>query len=211
MIKIILIEDNFATLKYLEALLSASGEIQVLGTFASGGEIFRTASWEGLVPDVFVVDLNLPDISGIEVIRHLRYLFEKAEILVLTMHDDREHLFASLKAGATGYILKGTGAAEIIRAITDVARGGSPMSPGIARRIIEEFNGRGGLAGKSLLTEKEREVLREIANGLSERKVAEVLSLSPHTVHSHIKSIYRKLQVRSKTEAVLKAKTQGII
>ena len=211
MIKIALIEDNPTTLKYLGALLSGSGEIAVVGAFASGGEAFGSTFNEGNAPDVFLVDLNLPDISGIEVIKWARDLFENAEILVLSMHDDREHLFAALEAGATGYILKGTGPSEIIRAIMDVARGGSPMSPRIARCIVEEFGRSGARTADTLLTVKEREVLREIASGLSEKKAAGNLSLSPHTVHSHIKSIYRKLHVRSKTEAVLKAKTQGIL
>lgn len=211
MTRLAIIEDNRETLKYLEALLSGAAGIGLVGVFSSGKEALSKKFTLENAPDVFLVDLNLPDMSGIDLIIKLKDRTGKAEVLVLTMHDDKEHLLAAFKAGATGYLLKGASSADIITAITDVARGGVPMSPKIARSIIEEFKNDAVKNNGMQLTPKEKEVLYEISNCLSERKAADKLSLSPHTIHAHIKNIYKKLQVKSKTEAIMKAKAKGII
>ena len=124
---------------------------------------------------------------------------------------DRENLFAVLQAGASGYLVKGSASADIIQAISLLMAGGSPMSPVIARYVIEEFHEVKHVRTPSALTSREREVLQGVAAGLSEKKLAEKLSVSPHTVHTHIKKIYRKLQVGSRAEAVLKARNKGIV
>jgi len=149
--------------------------------------------------------------SGIEIIRIMRERVPRMEILVLTIHENREHLFLALQAGATGYLVKGTSSTEIINAVAMLMAGGAPMSPVVARYVIEEFQDVKGARDSSALTKREREVLQGIASGLSEKKLADTLSLSPHTIHTHIKKIYRKLQVNSRAEAVLKARNKGIV
>lgn len=208
-IKVSIVEDNPTTLKYLEALLSGSGRIEVVGAYSSGTEALRKIPEK--TPDVLIVDLGLPDISGIDVIKKMREQSQDLEILVLTMHENREHLFSALKAGATGYLLKGTSSIEIIKAIEEVSDGGVPMSPRIARYIIEEFQNNKIKGIDSGLTSREKEVLKGISEGLSEKELADKLLLSSHTIHTHIKNIYRKLHVRSRIEAILKAKKKGII
>lgn len=212
MITIAIIEDNVITLKYLEALLSGSGKLQVVGAYSSGKQALSGIRHKKVVPNVLMADLNLPDISGVEVIRQISEEYKNIKILVLTMHEDREHLLSAIKAGASGYLLKETGPAEIIKAIEEVAEGGAPITPKIARYVIAEFQDVKGAGYDGVqLTPREKDVLKAIATNFSEKDVADNLSLSPHTIHTHIKSIYKKLHVKSKTEAVLKAKTRGLI
>ncbi len=209
MIRIVVVEDNATTLRYLEMLLSGTEGIEVVGAYGSGNEALLHVPER--TPDVLIADLNLPDISGIEVIKTLHAQLPSVEILVLTMHEDRERLFSAIKAGATGYLLKGAGAVEIVNAVSELVKGGAPMSPRIARYVLEEFKENQDQKTEALLTPREREVLDGVARGLSERKLADTLSLSVHTVHTHIKKIYRKLHAGTKTEAIMKAKSKGII
>ena len=210
MIKVVIIENDLTCLRYLVALLSGSDGIDVIEVYSTGTEAVKGIP--GNVPDVLVINPNLPDISGIHVIGTLSQQFASMEILVLTTYEDRENLLSALKAGASGYLLKDTCPAEIIKAIADLMKGGSPMSLKISRRVIEEFRTmRVREKAHASLTQREIEVLIDIAKGFPEIKIASQLSLSPHTIHSHVKNIYRKLNVKSKTEAILKAKSKGII
>lgn len=209
MITVSIVEDNVTTLSYLEALLSGSGGIKVLGTYKSGTEALERLPEN--MPEVLLCDLNLPDMSGIDVIRTINERFDNTDILVLTMHDEKDYIIPAIKAGAGGYILKGTGPAEIIEAIGDIRKGGAPMSPKIARYVLNEFKSIGTNRAEPLLSEREKEVLEGFAKGLSEKKLAAELSLSQHTVHAHIKNIYKKLRVNSRTEAIMKAKSKGIL
>jgi two-component system NarL family response regulator len=207
--KVAIVEDHEKTREYLAALFGGSDGIELLGVFGTGQEALQ--SLPELLPDVLIVDINLPDMSGIDIIRVMRERAPRMEILVLTIHENREHLFLALQAGATGYLVKGTPSTEIINAVSMLMAGGAPMSPVVARYVIEEFQDVKGARESSALTKREREVLQGVAAGLSEKKLAETLSLSPHTVHTHIKKIYRKLQVNSRAEAVLKARNKGIV
>jgi two-component system NarL family response regulator len=207
--KVAIVEDHEKTREYLAALFGGSDGIELLGVFGTGQEALQ--SLPELLPDVLIVDINLPDMSGIDIIRVMRERAPRMEILVLTIHENREHLFLALQAGATGYLVKGTPSTEIINAVSMLMAGGAPMSPVVARYVIEEFQDVKGARESSALTKREREVLQGVASGLSEKKLADTLSLSPHTVHTHIKKIYRKLQVNSRAEAVLKARNKGIV
>ena len=209
MIKIAIVEDKEETLDYLAALLGGSNGMTVVGAYATGGEAVKGIPL--IQPDVALVDIGLPDISGFEVIKEIRAQGAAVDILAHTMYEDREHLVAALKAGATGYILKGATPLEIIQAIEAVVAGGSPMSPKIARYLIEDFHGDQQQKEDERLTPQEKEVLLGIARGLTESKLAGALGLSPHTVHSHVKSIYRKLHASTQAEAVLKAKRKGLM
>jgi two-component system NarL family response regulator len=209
MITVAIIEDNINTLNYLEALLSGSGCLKVIGTYKSGREALESLPQS--LPDVLLTDLNLPDLSGIEVIRSVSERHDQVDILVLTMHDEKDYILPALKAGASGYILKGTGPAEIIESVIEIKRGGAPMSPKIARYVLNELKSKNAGYSDSLLSDREREVLKGIANSYSEKILAEKLVLSQHTVHAHIKNIYKKLQANSRTEALNKAKSIGYL
>ncbi len=208
-IKIALVEDNEKTRDYLSALLGGSDGMELVCICSSGEEALEKIPL--VPPDVIVMDINLPGISGIDLTRTLKAQLPSMEILVLTINENRENLFAALQAGASGYLVKGSPSTEIIAAISLLMAGGAPMSPVIARYVIEEFHEVKTVRIPSALTSREREVLQGVAAGLSEKKLAEKLSVSPHTVHTHIKKIYRKLQVGSRAEAVLKARNKGIV
>ncbi len=208
-LKLAIVEDHRATLNYLAALFHGTEGIEVVGAYATGREAV-----DGLrrtLPNVALVDLGLPDLPGLEVIRSIKEYFPLVEIVVLTMHEDREHLLAALRAGASGYLLKGSSAVDILAAVRTAAAGGSPLSARVARSVVEELRqGKGPAAGPTL-TARERDVLRRLATGLPEKELAAELALSPHTVHTHVGKIYRKLQARSRTEAVLKARERGLL
>jgi two-component system NarL family response regulator len=209
MITVSLLEDDVRTLGYLSTLLDGSEQITVIGAYTSGKEALDQIPRHQ--PDVFISDLNLPDISGIEVIRQVKEQFEKIDILVLTMHDEWSYIMPAFKAGATGYILKGTRPAEIIESILSIRNGGAPMSPMIARNLIKELRGTKPAKQVETLSDREKEILQGIASGLSEKTIAERWNISYHTVHAHIKHIYKKLHVNSKTEALLKARNDGYL
>lgn len=207
--KVGIVEDHEKTLEYLSALFSGSDGIELSCACSAGEEALEKVFQAP--PDVLVVDINLPDISGVEVIKAVKERFPRVEVLVLTMHESREHLFSALQAGATGYLVKGASSTEIINAVSLLMAGGAPMSPTVARYVIEEFQDIKSSREATTLTKREKEVLQGVASGLSEKKLAESLSVSPHTIHTHIKKIYRKLQVNSRAEAVLKARNKGIV
>jgi two-component system NarL family response regulator len=161
-------------------------------------------------PDIILVDLGLPGISGIEFIRQVKEWHQDLDILVYTAFDARNTVFSAIKAGATGYILKGATPRELIESIHNLARGGAPMSPKIARAVIGEFqNVRHD--EQYLLTPREREIIQGLEKGLTYNQLGNELSISPHTIHSHIKKIYEKLHAKSRKEALSKARRKGII
>jgi DNA-binding NarL/FixJ family response regulator len=173
-------------------------------------------------PDVILLDLGLPDQSGVEVIRHVMRRGCRCEVLVITMFDDDQHVLDSIEAGAAGYLLKDALPEGIVGAIRDVRGGGSPISPGIARRILARFRlalppPRPGLPpplpspAASPLTERETELLRLTAKGLSFDTISDLMGISPHTVVAHVRKIYRKLAVHSRGEAVYEATQLGLL
>lgn len=207
--KVALVEDNEKTCAYLAALLGGDDGLELVLVSGRGNEALEKLA--ETQPDVMIVDINLPDISGVELTRAVKERHPRVEVLILTIHESREYLFSALQAGASGYLVKGTSSADILSAISLLMAGGAPMSPAMARYVIEEFQDVKVSRDAMTLTKREREVLRGIAAGLSERKLAVDLGVSPHTVHTHIKKIYRKLQVNSRAEAVLKARNKGIV
>lgn len=159
----------------------------------------------GEVPNVVIMDLELPGASGVEGIALLRERCERTEFIVLTIHEDHERVFDSLCAGATGYLLKSASADEIADGIRTVAAGGASLDAFIARRVLETFRAPAPPRSLVVLTKREHEILRELANGYSLKKIAATLGLSRHTIDSHVRSIYAKLQTRSRAGAVAKA------
>ena len=160
-------------------------------------------------PDVVLMDINLPDMLGTECVRQLKPQMPRTQFVMVTVYGDNQHIFDALAAGATGYLLKQTPPAELIAAIKEVHAGGSPMSSHIARKIVQSFQHAAPAAGAQALTPREAEVLDLLAKGFLYKEIADSMLLSYATVHTHIRHIYEKLQVRSRTEAVAKHLNQG--
>lgn len=152
-------------------------------------------------PDVVLMDIRLPGMSGIEGAARVRQLLPETDVVMLTVLQDDDLVFEALRAGATGYLVKDSGMEAILDAVREVRAGGSPMSSAIARKIVASFHG----ARESPLSPRETDVLAELCKGSSYRRIGATLHVSEDTVHFHIKNIYRKLQVHSKSEAVAKA------
>ena len=156
-----------------------------------------------LQPDVALMDINLPGINGVECVRRLKPQSPDTQIIILTVYQNTEHIFNALQAGATGYMLKQTPPNELLAAIRDVNAGGSPMSSHIARKIVQSFQ-RPAASGAQSLSPRETQVLDLLAKGYLYKEIAEKMNLTYATVHTHIRHIYEKLHVRSRTEAVAK-------
>jgi DNA-binding NarL/FixJ family response regulator len=202
-IKVSIVEDAPGTRESLTELLERADGVRCVGSHANGEEALKTIPLEQ--PDVVLMDINLPKMSGIECVRRLKAILPSAQVLMLTVYEDSDKIFDSLLAGASGYLLKRTPQPEIIQAIIDVHQGNSPMSGHIARKVVQHFNQRGS-AQKEIekLSKREREVLEHLAQGIPYKEIADVLSLSIDTVRMHIKGIYGKLHVHSRGEAVAK-------
>lgn len=206
--RVAIIEDDRLQLENLKLLLSGESGIKVVGVFGSAEEalpILRKAA-----PDLILVDLGLPGMSGIELIKRIKKEMPEVEVMAHTMFEDKEHVFPAIKAGASGYILKGSSPRELIEAIFAISKGGAPMSQKIARKMILEFQD-SSVSDPYILTSREKDIVKSIEEGLSYQEVADKLSISPHTVHSHIRKVYEKLNAKDRHEALLKARIKGII
>ncbi len=220
-ISVLIVEDGPEFLRRLvDAVLSDPG-LSLMGAVSSGAAAI--ALLENSSPTVMLVDLELPDVNGVELIRHTASRYPSVDILVVTIFGDDEHVISSIEAGATGYLLKDAGAELICASIRELHAGGAPISPGIARRLLARFRPlppAGGQAAtgaasaaaeQSSLSAREMDILRLVAKGVSFVEVGSALSISPHTVVAHIKKIYRKLAVHSRGEAVYEAKQMGLL
>lgn len=206
--RIVIVEDNRLLLENLRLLLDGEAGITVVGAFASGEEAL--AELAGCGPDVMLVDLDLPGISGIELISLTKARLPELDVMAFTIFEDRETVFSAIKAGASGYILKGSTPRELVESLNSLFNGGAPMSPKIARKVIQEFQDEVVSEGNPL-SHKEKEIVRGIERGLTYKDLAGRFNISPHTVHTHIKNIYEKLQAKDRQEAIIKARRKGII
>lgn len=211
----VLIADDHPVFRYgLRALLSAEPTTEVVGEATTGEETIEFAT--RLVPDVILMDLNMPGINGIEATQRILAVLPNVAVLVLTMFDDDDSVFAAMRAGARGYLLKGTEGEETVRAISIVSRGEAIFSPTIARRLMHYFGANRGLQRRAPpqdfpeLTEREREVLMLIAQGYTNPAIADQLVISPKTVRNYVSSIFSKLQVASRAEAIIRARDAGM-
>jgi DNA-binding NarL/FixJ family response regulator len=158
-----------------------------------------------LMPDVVLMDIHLPNMSGMACTRRLKDICPAIQILILTVYEDNERVFGALKAGASGYLLKRADPADILRAIQEVKQGGAPMSSQIARQVVQSFREQTReIASAEPLSDREEEILQELSKGYSTKEIAERTSVSVNTVRTHLQHIYDKLHVRSRTEAILK-------
>jgi DNA-binding NarL/FixJ family response regulator len=187
-----------------------------IATFLNGSEGFRCASIYGSAeaalqhlpadkPDVVLMDINMAGMDGIECVKRLKMLAPQIQILMLTVYEDTEEIFRALAAGATGYLLKRLEPEDLLQAIRDVHAGGSPMSNSIARKVVASFQ-EANVAGekKNLLTAREQAVLDCLAHGLAYKQIGDQLNISINTIRTHLRHIYEKLHVQSRTEAVAK-------
>ncbi len=159
------------------------------------------------LPDVVLMDINMPGINGVEAVRILKQKLPSTQFMMCTVYEEDEHVFESLKAGATGYILKKTAPAKLLEAIQEIYKGGSPMSSTIARKVMVSFAENKVQQPVDALTEREKEILHQLSRGMQYKTIAADLSLSIETVRTHIRNIYEKLQVHNKVEAIKKAYT----
>jgi RNA polymerase sigma factor (sigma-70 family) len=207
-IKVAVVEDDRKLRLQLADTLGEHPHLACVATCASGEEALRVLP--PLAPEVVLMDIHLQGMSGIECTRELKNRLPDTQIVMLTMFDDAEKIFAALRAGATGYLLKRFAAAELIAAIEQARAGGSPMTPQIARQVVQAFQGADTAPSRAMdadleqLTERERELLSLMARGKHYKEVADTLNISTDTVRSHIRRIYKKLHVHSRTEAVVK-------
>ena len=216
MTQVLIVEDEPEFLLRFSEAVSAIPSFALLGAVATGAAAL--ALLDAQAPDVMLIDLGLPDMDGVQVIRHAARHRPRCEVLVVTMFEDDQHVLPCIEAGATGYLLKDASAERIIAAIHELLGGGSPISPSIARRVLASFRIGAGKSGAdtaappdSPLSERETEILRMVAKGLSFDAIGSVLSISPHTVVAHVKKIYRKLAVHSRGEAVFEASQLGLL
>jgi len=219
-IKVMVVEDQPQILKSLLKLLNESAEVEVIASALSGEAALEQLT--RIRPDVILQDLGLPRMSGIEVTREVKTRWPGVEVLVFTVFDEEEKVIEAVKAGASGYLLKGASASKVVEAIREVHAGGSVIQPSLARRLLRHFHvpedPKAPPPAPPLreehtrpLTEREIEILRLIAKGLSNNEAAHVLDLSRATVRTHLEHIYEKLDVTNRVEAVTEGLRKGII
>jgi DNA-binding NarL/FixJ family response regulator len=202
-IRVAIVEDDEQVRENLAALIGETKGFECAGTFASGEQALE--SMPRRAPDVVLMDVNLPGMSGVECVRQLKSRLPNLQVVILTVYDDSDRIFQALQMGASGYLLKRSTAAEILHAVEDVHRGGAPMSSYIARKVVQSFQ-RQGLSEKPAenLTKRETDVLNYAARGYTNKEIADALGLSTETIRGYLKTIYGKLHVRSRTEAAMK-------
>lgn len=187
----------------LETAIGSDNGLQLVGSHANCVEILKDLQSDQ--PDVVIMDIDMPGISGIEGVRILKAAYPKIEVIMNTVFDDDDRIFNALKSGATGYLLKKSGVKDLLSAIAEIVKGGSPMSPSIARKVLSMAVQSTPTVKHDLdLTAREIEILDALSKGLSYKMVAAQLNLSIDTIRSHIKKIYEKLHVHSATEAINK-------
>ncbi|MCW5848885.1 MAG: response regulator transcription factor [Anaerolineae bacterium] len=209
-IQVLIADDHTAFRSGLRALVSTAPDMLVAGEAAAGDEVVRLAA--RLQPDVILMDLQMPGLNGIEATRRILVTSPHISILMLTMFEDDDSVFAALQAGARGYLLKGALKAEILRAVRSVHSGEAIFGPAIARRLMRYFAARrpSAYAAFPELTERELEILTLMAQHLGNSAIAERLMLSEKTIRNHVSNIFTKLQVADRAEAILRARDAGL-
>jgi DNA-binding NarL/FixJ family response regulator len=202
-ITVAIVEDSDQVRNTLARLIDRAEGFRCIGQHPSAEEALETIPDER--PDVVLMDINLPGMNGVECVRRLKPMLPGTQIMMLTVYEDTENIFNALLAGATGYLLKRTSRDELLAAIRDVHQGGSPMTTHIARKVVQSLQQKGSSPQPAEnLSPREQEVLDFLARGLLYKEIAENLGISYETVHTYIRRIYEKLQVRTRTEAVAK-------
>lgn len=201
-IKVSIVDDDKDLRASLATLIRSTDLLRLVGSYANARialeEIPRN------LPDVVLMDINMPGMAGIECVRELKTKLPKVQFLMLTVYEDGDSLFNSLKAGASGYLLKRTTSTDLLQAIRDVHTGGSPMTPQLARRVVQFFSQLQGEPRVSDLSPGERDFLNLLAKGYVYKEIADRMGITTHTVRYYVRTVYEKLHVHSRTEAVVK-------
>ncbi len=207
-IRVLIVDDHQIVRKGLRALLETEEGLQVVGEAANGREAIAQA--DALAPDVILMDLVMPELDGVDATREIVRRHPGAHILVLTSYGSDNKIFPAIKAGALGFLLKDTRPDELIDAIREAAAGHSSLDPIVARRLLREFSQEASVPPKEPLTGRERDVLRHIARGLTNERIAERLFISEATVRTHVSNILAKLGLSNRTQAALYALREGL-
>jgi DNA-binding NarL/FixJ family response regulator len=207
-ISVSIVEDDAEVRQSLARLINSSPGYRCVSEHPSAEEALEKIP--KVNPDVTLMDINLVNLNGVECVRRLKPILPATQIIMLTVYQNTEHIFNALAAGATGYMLKQTPPAELLAAIKEVHEGGSPMSSHIARKIVQSFQRPAPVKGEAdHLSPREAQVLELLAKGFLYKEIADAMHVSYATVHTHIRHIYEKLHVRSRTEAVAKHLNKG--
>ncbi len=211
-IRVLIADDHPLFRDGLCTLLNSGSEAEVVGEAATGDETIALAAT--LQPDVILMDINMPGVNGIEATRRILHTSPHISILVVTMYEDDDSVFAAMRAGARGYLLKGADQEETLRAIKAVSRGEAIFSPAIAKRLIRYFSPtRAAVTPPQAfpeLTDREREILTLLAQGHNNADIAQRLVLSPKTVRNHLSNVFNKLQVADRAQAIIRAREAGL-
>lgn len=203
-------DDNASRRESLDLLLQSYNDFIVQGAFNDCSNVEQEIN--SLQPDIVLMDIEMPNVDGISGVKIINRLFPNVKVIMQTVFEDDEKIFDALRFGASGYILKKTDPSKIIEAIREVMNGGSPMTPSIATRVLKFFRDKGAVDTQNFgLTTREMDILQHLVDGKSYKMISSDLNISYHTVNSHVKKIYDKLQVNSVSEAVSKALQQKII
>lgn len=217
MIRVLITDDHHLFREGLARVLNDTGDIQVLTTANSGEEAIRLV--EELLPDVVLMDVNMPGMGGVEATRQIRARFPHTQVLMLTVSEQGDDLLAAVRAGAHGYLLKSATGDELVQAIRRVQRGEGALTPAMAGKLMDELAVSARAAPDSAaraeaqpfsLSEREKQVLRMVSIGLTNKEIGAHLGLSPHTIKAHLRSILDKLQLRSRSEAAAWAVRHGL-
>lgn len=210
-IRILIADDHTLVRDGTRRILETEKDLEVVAEASNGEEAVALTS--SLRPDVAIIDIAMPVLDGIEVTRQIKALYPATAILILTAHDNDQFIYKLLEAGAAGYLLKSVRSQELVDAVRALHAGESVLHPAIARKVINYFaspSGRDKKQGRSeILTQRELDILKLVTKGLSNKQIADELSLSARTVQRHLESIFNKLQVGSRTEAVVRALKEG--
>jgi DNA-binding NarL/FixJ family response regulator len=206
-----ILEDHEVFAKQIRRLIGAEADLVCPHHFTCAADLYDKLKFTSERPDLLLLDLGLPRRDGLEVLGDIRSLLPDLKVLILTAFDDREKVYRAICNGASGYLLKTADPDEILSGIRDVIHGSSALSSPIAKMILEGFARYGPVRQIDPLTSREQEVLRDLVKGFIKKEIADHLAISQHTVDMHLRSVYRKLHVRSQTEAVSKALRQGLV
>lgn len=202
MISVSIVEDSDKLRGTLARVLNRADGFKCVSQYPNAEDALKDLP--EVKPDVVLMDINLPGMNGVECVRQLKQLLPQTQVMMLTVYEDTENIFNALAAGANGYMLKRTATKELLEAIQEVHRGGSPMTMHIARKVVQSFQKSAPAQPAENLSEREQQVLDLLSQGLMYKEIAEKLEISYETVHTYIRRIYEKLQVRTRTEAVAK-------
>ena len=210
MIRVALFDDNKALMSSMELLLQDSTDYLLTGAYPNAIDVLRKVAKAR--PDVIIMDIKMPEVSGIEAVMAIKMVYPAIQILMQTVFEDDDKVFAALCAGASGYILKGTPPDKVLEAIAEVYTGGSPMSPSIARKVLTFFQIHQSPQTQFYdLSKREKEILKCLVDGHSYKMIADVCSISYNTVNAHLRNIYEKLHVNSSQEAISLALRQKLV